>query len=591
MVPGVLAAPYVSALTAERDCAVTASPYLVILRGWTMTGVIHEALAWAWRWRWLLVMNAFLLSPIVLYELRLGEGGPDKNVLFTVVASVLWLLAAQLVARRVWIAHALMFPLYLVVAADIYVIRNYDTRLASSMILTIMENLTDWKDYLESHLRGVIIGPAVLLPSYAFCMWKIRNLRVTLPRWTVFAPLAANAVVYLGVLYVLDYWMFVFANDRNTPFGVVSQSYVTHVTYTGALEEAKKSVTFRFGARRTVVPPGPELYVLVVGESARKHNWGIYGYGRDTTPRLAKQPNLVAFKDVVTQAAVTRMSVPLILTRATIEDQSRTARERSIVSAFREAGFETLWLSTQQRDPFTGAINRYPKEAHMQRFFERRYDAVLVDTFEQLFARGERPEKVFVVLHTLGSHFTLTSRYPSDEAKYPDHGGELSDNQLLVNQYDNTIAYTDIVLDSLIGALEKQPGLKALFYVSDHGDNLRDDARQLFGHYHNNEYDLPIPMLFWYSDEYAQRFPEKIAAARSHVGRPLNTRAVFYSVADIANITFDDPNIAKLSVLSPGLTDMPRMVMGEPRPVDYDKWRAEHGLPTPQSASLEPAKP
>jgi hypothetical protein len=49
-------------------------------------------------WRWL--MNLFLISPVLLYEFRIGEGGPDRTILFILSASILWVLAAQMLARR-----------------------------------------------------------------------------------------------------------------------------------------------------------------------------------------------------------------------------------------------------------------------------------------------------------------------------------------------------------------------------------------------------------------------------------------------------------------------------------------------------------
>ncbi|MFL5290914.1 MAG: phosphoethanolamine transferase [Myxococcales bacterium] len=559
---------------------------------------MRNAARWAWRWRWLLVLNVFLVSPVLLYELRIGEGGPDKTIFFTLSASVLWLLAVQLLARRIWITHALLFPLYLVVGVDLWVITHYRTRLASSMLLIIFENLGDARGFVESNLLAMAATAVALLAGYAFCVWKIRDLRVTVPRLSVLAPLAAVALVYAGVHHVVTWWMFVAANDRNSPFGIVSQSIVTGTLYEEALHDGERAKSFRFGAARPVVPHEPELYVLVVGESSRRQNWSLYGYGRDTNPLLSKTDNLVVFRDVVTQAAVTRMSVPLILTRGSIEDEQRAQRERSIVSVFREAGFATHWLSTQQRDPFTGAINRYPKEADSARFFERRYDGVLVDALEELLQdEGAREQKMFVVLHTLGSHFTLTSRYPRDFAVFPD-GRESSilpdgtsgwtDREHLVNAYDNTILYTDRVLADLIGILQKRPGIKGLFYVSDHGDNLRDDARDLFGHYHNNEYDLPIPMVFWHSDEYAREYPEKLASLRANASRPLNTRAVFYSLTDMAGIRLQDGNLPRLSVFSPDLTNVPRITLGVPKNFDFDIWVAKNGIklaaPAPATA-------
>src|SRR3954467_15909551 len=157
---------------------------------------MRNAARCAWRWRWLLVLNVFLVSPVFLYELRIGEGGPDKTIFFTLSASVLWLLAVQLLARRIWITHALLFPLYLVVGVDLWVITHYRTRLASSMLLIIFEHLGDARGFVESNLLGLAAVPSSPLAGYAFCLWKIRPIRVTVPRLSVLAPLAAVGLVY-----------------------------------------------------------------------------------------------------------------------------------------------------------------------------------------------------------------------------------------------------------------------------------------------------------------------------------------------------------------------------------------------------------
>ena len=231
------------------------------------------------------------------------------------------------------------------------------------------------------------------------------------------------------------------------------------------MRDARKAQGFVFGATRAEVPAEPEVYVLVIGESSRAMNWGLYGYGRNTNPRLGAERNLTVFRDVVTQAAVTRISVPLILTRGSIEDEQRTARERSIVSVFREAGFQTCWISTQQRDPFTGAINRYPREAEVTRFYERRLDGQVVDTVREMLAQNKQG-KMFFVIHTLGSHFDPVSRYPRSFDLFPDDDSRLGVQQRTINAYDNIIAYTDHVLAELIEVARGRPGLKAMLYVS-----------------------------------------------------------------------------------------------------------------------------
>jgi glucan phosphoethanolaminetransferase (alkaline phosphatase superfamily) len=542
-----------------------------------MGETFSRAARWAWRWKIVLLMNVFLMLPVFLYEFRIGEGGPDKTIAYILSASVLWLLTAQLVARRIWVAHAVMFPLYFVAAVDVYVVTQYKTRLSSSMLLTIFENLEDANEYLESHFSGVAWSTIVLVMAYAFAMAKIRPLKVTTPRWAPLVPLAGLVAVYLGVHHLLVNWTFVIANDRNSPFGILPQAGATYALYKESLEEARDAETFTFHARREDPPAEPELYVLVVGESSRAHNWGLYGYPRDTNPRLSKLEELLVYRDAITQAAVTRISVPLILTRGSIEDEQRTAREKSIVSAFHEVGFRTFWLSTQQRDPTTGAINRYPKEADVQRFFERRHDGVLVDAMKEMIAEyGPKERKLFFVLHTLGSHFTLTSRYPRSFNKFGDDDLHFTDRERLVNAYDNTVLYTDHILAEIIDMLRQRAGIKALLYVSDHGDNLLDDERKLFGHYHHNEYDLPIPLLFWHSKEFADAYPNKVAIAKSATQKPINTRVVFHSLAESANVVIDDPETARLSIFSPDLARYRRMVMGNPKPFDFDRWASEH---------------
>jgi glucan phosphoethanolaminetransferase (alkaline phosphatase superfamily) len=529
-------------------------------------------------------MNLYLVSPVLVYEFRIGEGGPDKTILFILSASMLSLATAQLIARRVWIAHALMFPLYLIVAGELYVIIHYRTRLSSSMLLTIFENLEDSREYIQTHYRGVFGELALVLAGYACAIAKIRHLRVRTARFAALVPLSALVVVYIGVHHILGLWMWVATNDRSSPFGIFPQAYTANRLYREALQDVRQAQGFVFDARRADPPSEPELYVLVIGESSRAMNWQLYGYPRTTNPRLAGLRDLIVFRDVVTQAAVTRISVPLILTRGTIEDEQRAAREKSIVSVFREVGFHTYWLSTQERDPFTGAINRYPREAETTRFYERRFDGVLVDTMKQMLAdSGAKQDKMFFVIHTLGSHFNETSRYPRDFNLFPDDDSKLSEQKRLVNAYDNTIVYTDRVLSDLIGVLRQRPGLKALLYVADHGENLRDDERGLFGHYLNNEYDLPIPMLFWCSDEFAQRYPAKVAAAHANAVRPLNTRVVFHSLADMAGIDIHDPETRRLSFFSAEPGKISRMVLGEPKAFDYDRWRMSTSFKAPRA--------
>ena len=60
-----------------------------------------------------------------------------------------------------------------------------------------------------------------------------------------------------------------------------------------------------------------EIYVFVIGETARYTNFSINGYARETTPLLAKTDNILSFSDVFTQANLTFISLRMLLTRST----------------------------------------------------------------------------------------------------------------------------------------------------------------------------------------------------------------------------------------------------------------------------------
>ena len=81
------------------------------------------------------------------------------------------------------------------------------------------------------------------------------------------------------------------------------------------------SADFRFNSVRTGQADGKrEIYVLVVGETSRAMEWSLYGYERNTTPRMEGLDGLVHFTDVVTQSNNTHKSVPIILSAASAEN-------------------------------------------------------------------------------------------------------------------------------------------------------------------------------------------------------------------------------------------------------------------------------
>ncbi len=541
---------------------------------------LKAAFAHAWRLRWLLALNLFLVSPILIYDFKLFDGltGPrDPVALFNLLASLLFLGAFQVLFTRPWKFHLMILPLYVVVLAELFLIVEFRSRLTTSYIAIILNEFEHTGDFFATYAPEVLTVVSLFCIGYGVALWNARTVELSVPRLLFLLPVLGLVTVYGGTTYrqmkvipadMAGAWLDVLGHDKNSPFGVFSQGYMAFRFHRAALEQLKKREGFVFGAK-SEGRSGPEVHVLVIGETSRPDHWGINGYARDTSPRLSKTAHVVSFTDAIAEVALTQLSVPMILTRATAADVADRGHERSVVTAFSEAGYETYWFTTQQWDVFTAGINHYAAEADHVRYFERRHDAVLLEAMDEALAQAPQPLRAFIVLHTQGSHIEYAKRYPQEFKVFPQDSPELTRKEYLVNTYDNSVIYTDYVLSEVIRRLAALDALTTMLYVSDHGDNLMDDERELLGHFHNNEYDLPTAMLFWASDDFVEHFPDKMLGAQGNAKRPISTANVFPMLLDLGGtvISGDDTS---MSVLSPAFEPRPRLILREDNVHDYD---------------------
>ena len=310
----------------------------------------------------------------------------------------------------------------------------------------------------------------------------------------------------------------------------------------------KELEPFRFGitARQDSTP---ELYILVIGEAARSDNFGLNGYERATTPRLQKRSNLVSFPNAYSQAGITEQSVPHMLSRISITLHEKVLKEKTLPEAFQEAGYEASWLTNKSRALYLQRV----LDA-MDRRFEtgkdmnttNNYDELLLSPLQEVLR--DNATKRFIVVHTMGSHWRYDTRYTSEFEQFtPSLGKEFrltmispDNKQRLVNAYDNTICYTDYFLDSLISLTEQLKIPAVVMYMSDHGENLYDDERNLVlhGNYSASRWLFHVPLIIWYSDAYASLYPDKVQQLHAHARCKDNSSVLFPSMLDAAGLRY-----------------------------------------------------
>jgi glucan phosphoethanolaminetransferase (alkaline phosphatase superfamily) len=338
------------------------------------------------------------------------------------------------------------------------------------------------------------------------------------------------------------------------PFGLVSRSYDFYKERKHLAALGARNSSFKFGAHQATADVTPEVVVMVIGESSRYDRWSLNGYTRETNPLLSKQSNLVMLSDVITSVSATRLSVPVMISRKPAMQSLKDGfAEKSFLTAYKEAGFKTFWLSNQVSfGEFDTPVSVFAKEADVIQFLNlggftnnSNFDQILFNPLK--YAIADQAPKKLIVLHSLGSHWNYSHRYPKQFDRWqpslygvdkPAYTNTAIKPQLN-NSYDSSILYTDWFLDSVIGMLKQSDQRTALMYVADHGQTLYDNTCDLAFHGHNTQFEFHVPAFVWYSDQYAARHPGKVAQLQQHRKARLATENVFHTLLDLADIRYE----------------------------------------------------
>ena len=366
-----------------------------------------------------------------------------------------------------------------------------------------------------------------------------------------------------------------FAAFSNTwPFGLTGRGVDFYNERQHLAELGRTSSSFTFKARQAEGSDAPQVVVMVLGESSRYDRWSLNGYERETNPLLAKEPNLVALRDVITSVSATRLSVPVIISRKPAMQSLKDGfAEKSFITAYKEAGFKTYWLSNQiSFGQFDTPVSVFAKEADVIQFLNlggftnnSNFDQILFDPLKHALA-DPAPKKL-IVLHSLGSHWNYSQRHPKEFDKWqPSLYGvnkpaytDLKIKPQLNNSYDNSILYTDWFLAQIIGTLKQQQVAASMLYVSDHGQTLYDGSCRLAFHGHNTQYEFHVPALVWYSDQYQERYPGKVQQLVRHKKARLATENMFHTLLDMGDIRYQGERL-EWSFLSPKFKQHKRYV-------------------------------
>jgi len=529
---------------------------------------------------WILILSFIVLLPnifLVFYGNDFAKSFFLKPIFYLVISIFLFLMPALFLKMRTFFLIQGIF----VILAPLEIAHIYLNRMPVTPAFLLSFVDTDWNESTE--LLSSLIIPILCVLVFCFFYFfitikKIENVFlfrsmkarlyfivafafVVLAGYTVFSinwhNIKYNKFDKETFRLANEYFLIKSYSITPYPYGFFTTMYKVYTTKRDIRNGREKIQSFYFHAQKEKPVNEREIYVFVIGETGRYDSYSINGYRRETSPLLAKTKNLISYSDLFSEANITSSSLSIILTRATARDYNRAFVEKSFVDAFKEAGFKTYWIANQSAS--NSFIRRISKDADDEFFMpidfesDNNYDEKLWKFLSEVLKKEDK--KVLIVIHTLGSHFRYNFRYPpSYEVFKPSLRGSFDFNMIsvknkdmFINTYDNSILYTDYFLATTIQKIDSLNAVSGLVYVADHGENLFDTPENIVFHGGSKftEYDLHVPFFVWTSNKYNQQYPEKEENMIQNKDKRLTSDCIFYSILDMADITFPEQNLSK----------------------------------------------
>ncbi|HEX6266701.1 MAG TPA: phosphoethanolamine transferase, partial [Burkholderiales bacterium] len=295
-----------------------------------------------------------------------------------------------------------------------------------------------------------------------------------------------------------------------------------------------------------------QTYVFIIGESLTRNHMSLYGYWRQTTPALERlSAEMAVFTDVVSPHSHTEQSLELVLTLANQSNGLRftDASNYSLIEMLRAAGFATWWISNQNAfgpwDNKTAVLASGAERVHFTgtrsgRFVTGPLDEALLEPFSAAL-QDPAPRKA-IFLHFLGNHWDYAKRYPSQAAAFRGlptpreigAGRGRHPRMRQIDEYDNAVLYHDQLAARIVEMLRASGSAAALALFADHGENVYEFKAHYWKQFTRDH--VEVPLVLWFSPEYARLAGEVIERARAAASLPFALEDLPHLVADIAGL-------------------------------------------------------
>ncbi|WP_277559889.1 phosphoethanolamine transferase [Acinetobacter beijerinckii] len=464
-----------------------------------------------------------------------------------------------------WTAKPIAIVLVFIGGFASYAVNTLGVLITSEQVQNLMQtDVAEARDTWSWHLVVWTLGMTVL-PIIAILMVKLKPepmLRQIVKK--VIASIVSLALVG-GLLFVfyVDFAA-IFRENRDLKGMISPQNMIaSFVSYYKKKAPKENLPLVTYGTDAKLVKENsarPKLMVLVVGETARAENFSLNGYAKNTNPKLSKQ-DIINFSQVSSCGTATAVSVPCMFSGMPRKDydEGLASHREGLLDIAQRAGYQVTWIDNNSGCKGTcDRVEQFKIPEPIQKKWckdKECFDDILIDSLKAYLATipkdDTRPR--LVVLHQMGSHGpAYYKRIPAEFKVFKPtcdtNAIQGCSRDALVNSYDNTLLYTDYVLDSLIETLKGQTQHEAgLWYLSDHGESTGESGMYL----HGAPYAIApsqqthVPMFMWFSDLWKKQAPEQMKCLAKQNKSELSQDNLFptmLSLLDVKTKVIDPKN-------------------------------------------------
>lgn len=231
--------------------------------------------------------------------------------------------------------------------------------------------------------------------------------------------------------------------------------------------------------------------VVVLGESARRDALNLYGNKLNTTPLIEKRiSNLLIYKNAISPGEFTNLALSLILSKQVPDNNFSIEKNKDNIISLANATnvWKTYWVSNQEKTGmFVNLFANINLKARNKFWTEPdSYDEAILPFMDTILEDSIKKRVIFI--HLMGSHPSAGKRYPKNFDIFK------TEKKTFLNEYNNSILYTDFILDKIIKKLEESSSI--VLYLSDHGQTIQDGAYR----HSTSKKGFDVPFFIWYSN-------------------------------------------------------------------------------------------